>query len=102
MIFMKKKIKFKIDEFSEFKIYNIYKLNNNDLIICLNDNSLRIITIDTKNNSYYNHATYKEISEKITQIINIINDKILLSTESEIYLLLLKFHILKNLKLKIK
>ena len=77
-----KKIKFKIDEFSEFKIYNIYKLNNNDLIICLNDNSLRIITIDTKNNSYYNHATYKEISEKITQIINIINDKILLSTES--------------------
>ena len=77
-----KTIKLKIEEFSEFKIYNIFKLNNNDLIICLNDNSLRIITIDTKNNSYYNHATYKEISEKITQIINIINDKILLSTDS--------------------
>ena len=75
-----KKIKLKIEEFSEIRIYYIFKLKNNDLIICLNDNSLRIITIDLEKNSYNNYSIYKEITEKITQIINTHNEKILFAT----------------------
>ena len=75
-----KKIKLKIEEFSEIRIYYIFKLKNNDLIMCLNDNSLRIITIDLEKNSYNNYSIYKEITEKITQIINTHNEKILFAT----------------------